>query len=69
MTNWEKFEQGQLFARVDGGPAGVYYCKTVDAYREAVTQVILGRGSGLWETTYYTQEGKLYESDHRSTQP
>jgi hypothetical protein len=60
MTDWERFEQGQLIARVDGGPAGVYYCETVDAYREAVTQVILGNSHGLWETTYYTHTGKPY---------
>lgn len=61
--DWYDFSSGLALARVDGGPAGVYYCETIDAYREAVTQVIMGRGSGLWETTYYTYEGKLYDTD------
>ena len=66
MNNWEKFKHGQLLIRVDGGPAGVYYCCDVNEYQDAIGQVIAFHGTGLYTTSYYTHEGKPYESDNRT---
>lgn len=63
MTNWDRFEHGQLIARVDGGPAGVYYCETVDQYSEAILSIIMHKGTGLYNVSYLTHEGKEVDGD------
>jgi hypothetical protein len=50
---WYDFKDGNALARVDGGPAGVYYCETVEQYEDAVYQIIcFTNGTGLHKTTF-----------------
>lgn len=50
--DWYDFKSGLALARVDGGPAGVYYCETKEQYEDAVYQIICAKGTGLYEVTY-----------------
>jgi hypothetical protein len=50
--DWYDFRSGLALARVDGGPAGVYYCETKEQYEDAVYQIICATGTGLYEVTY-----------------
>lgn len=57
-TRWQRFKLGKLFIRLDGGPAGVYYCETAEQYHDAVCRIILSGGSGLQEVRYFDFEGE-----------
>lgn len=49
---WQDFIKGQATARVDGGSAGVYYCNSIEEFRQAVYKIVMSNTSGLYEVEF-----------------